>query len=834
MLLAMWLALGSMLQLAPQTPLARLVLEAGASSPVTLRATLPVPPDAPLDRLEIENLDAARTRIPAQVEIVTRDPQGRPRVVELIARVDLPAQPGEHTYAVHAAPESRPAPFPEPSRVPAILLRAEDVFGHRYTAELSGDREHPGFGSMRWTKQGRWLRERKVAGVMVPEMTQPGQPPPLPHLMGVHAYLTELAGEPTLGLTLRVHNGLTGGTRGQDPLESSAGALYWKSLELCVPAGWQVLAQVRDPFFGKARIEGAWNIVPLVKPNTDGSLHFMPPQFQFHRRLALAPAGTEARAADWLAQRGLGFASLEAGGWSWVNPALAAYFPQAATLAGPDFYGKGGRSGIRARETERMQSYARALETGEAHGWYTHGRVMGWAHPWFVPGEGGPGGEGISLIEGHYAVAGASRAAYTHLELLHRMNACRQSEAVWDRRGEPVGYERWLDDKGVIPFDYRTHGIVRIPCFTLPWQWGAPVSAQVQAVHERGLRPHYDQGNWHERYGQPKSANDSLLYWWPHDDQHWVRWTKQAKALAWLGNDSLAKDDLRLSAELFRLMLHESPHTEASWSKGITLRVHQQRVAQHPHQGDWLGREHAWGIDAVCAAYALSDDAFRARFFPWLRSVSQLLLDAELPNGLVMRFLNRILDPEQRWMMQQSFESLFLTHAMRCMNETVFRGVDDARRAELEGLVLRGIETLYFGPLFQRIPDNWQPDPAMPTRFVQGPRQGMAIALNDNYATAPFCDAKVYGPDYQPEDGYVGNVEYFHCAWALDYASRIAPTEQAERLRRRILDCGVPDASFSARYAAWQKQAPDDSYDNSANWVEFAGWLQRSGLTKSR
>ena len=819
---------------APSEPLARIELEAPGASPFLLQATLPVPPDADLSALEFEDQDSPRTRVPAQVEIVARDPLGRPRVVQVLARLHAPTGVADLAYDLHAGTPAPPAGFVPAQPVPSLLLRAEDVFGHRYTAELSGETEHPGFGARRWIRNGRWLRERKLAAVMVPTSMAAGVPAPQPHLMGVHAYWSERAGEECLGLTLRIHNGLTAGTATAHALEAPVGALYWKSLELLVPREWSVIAQVRDPFFGAAYDEGDWRVVPLVKPNPDGSLHFMPPQFQFHRRLALVRAGAEAQGRNLLAHAGLGFAAPQTGRWSWYEPALAAYFPQAATLASADFYGNTGKQGIRARETARMRAYARAIETGEPHGWYTRGRAMGWARPWFVPGEGGPGGEGISLIEGHYAVAGASRAAYLRLELVHQMNASRQSEAVWDRFGEAVGVERWLDDKGVIPFDFRTHGLVRIPCFTLPYQWGAPVSEQVRAVHERGLRPGYDQGNWHERNGQPKSSEDNLLYWWPHDDQHWVRWTKQAKALAWLGNDALAKDDLCLSAELFRLMFHENPHTEASWSKGITLRVHQKRVRAHPHQGTSLGREHAWGIDAACAAYALSDDAFRRRFRPWFHAISQLFLDAELPNGLLMRNVNRMLEPQQRWVMQQSFESMFLTHAMRCINETVLRGVDDARRVELEALVLRGIETLYFSPLFQRIPNNWQPDPANPTIFVQGPRQVMAVSRNDDYATPPFSDASVYGPHYQPEGGYLGNVEYFHCAWALDYAARLAPPDQAERFRHRILDCGVPDASYAERYVGWQKQAPDDSYDNSSNWVEFAGWLQRSGLAKGR
>ena len=51
---------------------------------------------------------------------------------------------------------------------------------------------------------------------------------------------------------------------------------------------------------------------------------------------------------------------------------------------------------------------------------------MGWAHPWFIPDQGGVGGEGIATFEGHYVAQGASREGVVLLALQHRMNVCRQ------------------------------------------------------------------------------------------------------------------------------------------------------------------------------------------------------------------------------------------------------------------------------------------------------------------------------------------------------------------------------------------------------------------------
>jgi hypothetical protein len=184
---------------------------------------------------------------------------------------------------------------------------------------------------------------------------------------------------------------------------------------------------------------------------------------------------------------------------------------------------------------------------------------------------------------------------------------------------------------------------------------------------KRGLRPPYDQGTPYQKEGA-LPYDGAILSWWPHDDQHLVRYTKNLKALVWAANDSMAKDDLRLSAELFHLMFHEGPHVPAEWSPGVTLQVYETIAAKSPHGGLPMGREHAWGIDAMCAAYSLADDAWRARPRPWFDRVLKLMVDASMPSGLLQRVVNERVLGNTRYCVAQTFEAFFLVHAMRCMS----------------------------------------------------------------------------------------------------------------------------------------------------------------------
>jgi hypothetical protein len=699
----------------------------------------------------------------------------------------------------------------------------------------------PGFGSLRITKSGPWLRERRVYATMAPFGPASSQGPPLPHFLGVHAYIREHAGAETLDLDLRLNNGAISGSRAPTALESTLGIVYWKNLQLVLPKEWTAVSEVGDPFLGDSFVEGDSRVLTFVKPYAGGALHMMGPQAQLERRFVIVRAGKEepkeARVDASLFDPGLAFCGRGENLWSWFEDATARYFPQRGQLGSLDFVKQrslSGKAAIRARSRANLAALRQGLETGTPKGYYVTASAMGWAHPWFVKEQGSPGGEGIAMYEGHYAAVASSREDFEYLRLLHRMNVCRQPQAAYDHRGDVVGYHAWLDDKGRIPFDFRLNGGIVMPPFLLPCARGPAASTQVYEVVLRQQRPPYDLGNPYVPEGGWPSRADCLIAWWPHDDQHYVRWTKQPKALVWLANDSMAKDDLILAAEMYHLHKHESPHLPASWSPGSTLAIMEGLVKAHPHQGLPIGREDAWGIDAMSAAYSVGTEAWRAANRAWFDRMAQLLVDGEMPTGIVQRFLNAQLFGHMKYAATQTFESLFLMHAMRTMNESVFRGVDDERREALEAIVVRGTEFLFFGPPWTKAPNSWQPDPAKPTLYWWGPRQAIAVSMNDNYATPPFCDEEHWGKNYFPPDGFGLGVEWYH-AWApLEYAARITEGREGSgttnRFLRRAIDCGKGHKGFKDLLVDFAEQASDPTYDNSPNWIGLLGRLQALGL----
>ena len=740
---------------------ARMELTAPAAQSFVLHGTIPVPPGAFNDDPGFTSL-AVKCKghgggiFPAQVEVVSRYPDGSPDVVEIIARVTIPkdTRPGTPLRVDVVRQELERADGPTVSKPlrelldspSALVLRARDVFGNRYSFDLSGKQSDPGFGSKRVLKNGVASRQVRVYGTLVAEENAQEQSGALAHLVGVHAYLTNWTKEPFMSLDLRVNNGAISGSRKAHSLEETLGILYLSELELVVPRGWIVVPKVRDPFWGDYYAEGDHVVYPLVRGNKNKSLHMMGPQAQFMRRLIITPAGTHKRAT--LQHLGLGHAFCVAGKglWSWFAKETARYFPQRHILASLDFWKRGGglgKANVRVADWGKANTLKQVLQSGKGGRGYAVSNVMGWAHPWFIRSEGGAGGEGIAMFEGYRAAGAASIGDYVRLELLHRMNMSRQPEAAYDRFGDPVGYHAWLRPDGKIPFEFRTNAHILPTAFQLPMRGGPPASAQVREVIKRKLRPAYDRGDPYEPKGRYPGDSAVQFAWSPHDGQHMIRYTKNTKALVWLGNDALAKDDLLLSAELFHLMWHESPHQPNSWSKGITLKVHREFAEKYPHTGIHVTRDHAWGIDSMCAAYSTAPPAWRERNYSWFVRVTELLELAAMPSGIVQRNeSNSKILGHKRYAAAQGFEVLFLIHSMRAMTESVFRDIDEPTTKRLEDLAVRTVDYLFWGPVFQRFQTPYQPDPDNPTRFVNGPLAAIPVALNDKRATPPFADTE--------------------------------------------------------------------------------------------
>src|SRR5262249_22461105 len=156
-------------------------------------------------------------------------------------------------------------------------------------ADLSGNAADTPTANFRVLKNGPWVRVRRIYATMVPVGEPSPEGPPLPHLLGVHAYITERTGVNEVELDLRLNNGATSGSRAPAPFESTLGLVYWRGIQLVLPADWAAYSDVGDPFLGGAHREGkgddAVNVVQIVKPYPDGHLHMMGPGAQFERRL---------------------------------------------------------------------------------------------------------------------------------------------------------------------------------------------------------------------------------------------------------------------------------------------------------------------------------------------------------------------------------------------------------------------------------------------------------------------------------------------------------------------------------------------------------------------
>ncbi|MEE8467299.1 MAG: hypothetical protein V3T22_02530, partial [Planctomycetota bacterium] len=258
---------------------ARLELVAPDADRFVIHGTLPVPRGAITlvpGRSPLAITGGAQLEpVPAQVEVVTRYPTGEPEVIEVAAlvrrdpavdvgrRLHYDVVAGDFPVAALPAVPARADHLIDPNGDLPLLLRTRDVFGNLYSVDLRGTPWEPGFGSAQTVKRGPAMRQRRTYSTLVP-VERSGKGQPLPHLMGVHAYLTEWAGDERISLELRVNNGATAGSREPTAEEQPAGIVYWESLELVLPPGWRAAALAPDPFLGPAYQEGDHTVLPIV------------------------------------------------------------------------------------------------------------------------------------------------------------------------------------------------------------------------------------------------------------------------------------------------------------------------------------------------------------------------------------------------------------------------------------------------------------------------------------------------------------------------------------------------------------------------------------------
>jgi hypothetical protein len=785
--LRLLLAFSGLLLLSSKPSLAQeqiglLETEVPSAAEFFLHGCLPVPPGtyrpdaltgASLSqRFPVVIQDSDGQWVVPQIEAVSRYPrpdQGA-AVIELIARVTRPPSAatgslvGYRVFSSDGLPLASLAPtyatnsakstwLSFDSSVAQILtlpgslaLRVRDGYGNFYGAKLTpaqvqGSQAAVREGRLTITKAGHQQLEMRYATHLMPVLGT-GLGPVLPHHFGVHAYLGFHDRARFVTLDLRLHNAHSS-VDPNEPLDDALGKLYFRELELLTPPGWKALRVHEDTHKLKSYPSGFfWQAHPLFDKALGDKLHVIAPQGQFHRRFVLVPPGTADQtlhAEQHGAAFGLAFCQpgVNSAGdrfWSWWNPATATYQTQASAL--PGFLDLG-KSGVRSKLSADYAYLAEKLRTGTSGAPPLTSGVIGWMHPYGQAYGGISGGIDIHFFEGVPTAWASSRDGYRRSQIIHRMQSDRQSAVAFDADGQPVTLEEMLVPGPQGPI--FPHKMYLTPLSgSDPFGHKAAPTTQANWVAAQGLAPAYEA---------------ELLSFEPIDMQHLVRYTRMAKALAWLGNDSLAKDDLCMQAAIVRLSYNPYANEPGGFTVPTNLKADIDFVAQHPGIGLDFNRGEGWMLDTMCSAYAIAPPAWRQRDRPWFRNVTRVVFEGQAScSGFIQANVNlKVLDGKYRT--RQNYEEAIIQNGLWGMLQTVYAGTGEVEEALLTHTLVSNVKGMV--------------SPAAWDEAKQAPLQQMAVGPLDLNQPL-FC-----GP--LPADGFAqGDWDTYQCWNSFAYAFRLS------------------------------------------------------------
>jgi len=713
-----------------------------SKSEFTLRGTVPVPPGTATGLssgiIPVSVVDVDGTLAPTQVEVVSRYPKASdgPDVIEVLARVNTPpgaAVGSKASYEVVLNPHTKGRAQFDASQIQlvmqpgAMMLVSHDAFGHTYGVDLAkGMRKGYSDGTADIRKDGEVAVQIMRHGTMMPaDPTDVGKwGGPLKHWFGVHAYHTVWSGEKSISLDLRVHNGHSGLDK-QDPVDDPLGKVYFRDLELWVPQGYEVQQQHDDPGFGPPYDYQSWTVYPLVKPDLDGKMHMMPSQGQFHRRLIVSKTGFTADAQSILQEEGRAFARRgpsPTGGelWSWWNPQTARYFPARIRLPELDYLGS---SNIAANISKDYNAVKGLLATGAKGNFPLANFKMGFAHPWGAAYGGMTGGSEIYLYDGLLVAENGSAQGYKLAQATHRMYSDRMPDTLFNKDGGPTRLSQWVQQSANGPY-FPAMFFQKLIGSKDPFGFSQASPMHVDYVTNQGLQPGYEA---------------TLANFSPIDFQHLARYTRSAKVLAWLGNDQIARDDLRMQGEVFRMSYTFLPNS-ANGAAIVSGALNDlNSVNGNPGEGFAFGRGEGWGIDCMNAVYSMADDAWRQEAQPWFAQIADMVAAGQSScNGFIQSIVSK------KWLtnyrVRQSIEQSICENALRGTLESVFRGVDPARQSELEYSLEKSTYAM-IGPM------------AWSTSY-NGPHAWVSVGPKEKVTTSPFCGSI-------PGDGYANGPDKF-------------------------------------------------------------------------
>ncbi len=662
-------------------------LEAPDTSVIMLRGTLPVPKGAyhpGQHKVPFAVLGLDGTTVETQVEAVTRYPKWEDGadVVEIIASVAIPPGtiPGARlsfpiVYRPHLPHDLLVSPdiFALPTEPGQLIVKAWDYFGNCYAADLAVN------DTTTFIQRGQLTQVFRTHVTLMPvnPVANGGANDTLPHLMGVHAYFRLRSREPFVEVTLRVHNGHSGHDA-LDPSDDALGDIYFKRMELSVPSHYTVLQDFEDPQSGAfgptAHPDDFW----IVSGSADFPVHFMPKQAQFIRRYAIARDLKTERAQLYLDAHDMAFARPAddpVSGeplWSWSNPETSAYFTQDITVPKlnhltPEQH----RLGL----TDKLDHLRTKVLEGSGGGYPVHSPRLGWAHPWGYKHGGIAGGTEIYQYDGLRTIAGASREGLLWLRLRLQMLTDRNPVTLYNKDGEISRVEDWLENGQNGPYLNCWYFLRPILDGTQqdPFGFTTSPSHQRDFIESNGFQPPY---------------KNELFGYHPNDFQHYTRYNAPAKALVWISNDPVIKDQLRMQAEAYRLSYNMYDNTSFGLYIGTGQKYDHVYAADHPGTGIGIGRGEGWGAESMTAVYAFESREWREQMLPWFTETVETVSAGQAHCSGIIHAQVQSQGFNGQYRGKQNTEQVIVENALIGMRETIYRDVEPDRVETINEVLL--------------------------------------------------------------------------------------------------------------------------------------------------
>jgi hypothetical protein len=475
----------------------------------------------------------------------------------------------------------------------------------------------------------------------------------------------------------------------------------------------------------------AW---PIAKNPPAGKMHVIGQGFQFHRRFVIVNGSSVQPGVDYAVRHGLAFCRPGTSPtgeplWSWWNQDTPNYFPQRHRL--PEFSTLSMAS-VQQYETGKFNYIAEKLATGSAGAPPLTSTALGWAHPYGQAYGGVTGGGGIVLYEGVPTAWAAARNGYRYLEILHRMQMDRQRNVVLDSDGSAATLDEWVQIGPGGPYFPGNIYMTVLPGYD-PFGWQTAPTYQSTFVQNAGLAPDYQY---------------ELLLYDPYDLQHLIRATRAAKALAWLGNDPLAKDDLLNQAALVELSYNMAANDPYGQTVPTGMLADHQFVSTYSGIGFEFSRAEGWGVDTMSAAFAVAPVAWREARRDWFDDLVDVVAtgQAQCSGFITAEESPKILYGKYR--SRQTYSHAIVENGLWGVWRSAYVGTGSMREQLLEDVLRKTLYALVD-------PKYWDP-------VKQAPYQQAAVGPL-NVAQPLYCTAL-------PTDGLsLGDWDTYQCWSSFAY-----------------------------------------------------------------